>query len=367
MVTTHYLQLHPHIQVCTGYSRSLLIDTNNSNYWFIHNDYAHLFEKNPCIQLKNIQQHLPHHSEHDIKTCINLLLSENLGFLSPISQKIKTNPLQPSPSTALVHTISVETSQKMPVLEVETINECFGDYTAGTLVFHCLSTINLYTLLTHYSTSLAENIHLFLDYAHASAYDFKRLCKFAPKLKQITITESPREKTEKKENCYLIYLTSESDQLHRKYSLLQHQPLIPTWQTHHNYFNKRVHITQRGEVKNAFEARYSMGNILTEHLRNILQKKEFQAFWKITKNQIDVCNDCEFRAICIDRRILKKRANGTWFAKEECTYNPYIYKELGETNYLTLNQCGVYCRGQGFRMDVERFIEIRNRILTMED
>ena len=41
-------------------------------------------------------------------------------------------------------------------------------------------------------------------------------------------------------------------------------------------------------------------------------------------------------------------------------------EEIGDKNYLTLNQCGVYCRGQGFRIDVERFIEIRRRILAID-
>lgn len=366
MVNTHYLQLHPQIQLSKGYSRSILIDLYTANYWHIHNDFANLLENHPTIQISALPQHLPYQTDADIKQFINLLLSEDLGSLSPI-------PLQPKPllfenqsNTAIVHTISVETNQKMPILAVETINECFGDFENGTLEFHCQTAINLYAVLELYSTSTAKNIHLFIHYNDTTSYDFNQLCKFAPKLKKVTIFEAPREKTDKKRNCTLTYLTPLSDQIHQKYSLLHQQPVIQTWQTNHNYFYKRVHITHRGDVKNAFESKYRMGNVLTEHLTNIIQKKEFQALWHISKNQIDVCNDCEFRAICIDRRVPKKRANGTWFAKEECAYNPYICKEISEKDYLNLNQCGVYCRGQGFRIDVERFIEIRRRILAID-
>ncbi len=365
MVNTHYLHLNPHIQLSKGYSRSILIDIHTANYWYIQNDFANLLENYPSIQISAIHQHLPYQTDNEIKNFINLILSEDLGNLSPIPLIQKTKNSENQPSTALVHTISVETNQKMPFLAVETINECFGNFNNGTLEFHCQSTINLYSLLSLYSTSTVQNIHLFINFNEASSHDFNQLSKFAPKLKKVIIFESPREKTEKKGNCTLNYLTPLSDQVYQKYNLLNRQPLIQTWQTKHNYFYKRVHITHRGDVKNSFESKYKMGNILTEHLNSIVQKKEFQALWHISKNQIDVCNDCEFRAICIDRRIPKKRANGTWYAKEECAYNPYICKEIGEKDYLNLNQCGVYCRGQGFRMDVERFIEIRKRILAI--
>jgi len=46
----------------------------------------------------------------------------------------------------------------------------------------------------------------------------------------------------------------------------------------------------------------SFGNIQDTTLEEALNKEGFKKYWDITKDQIEVCKDCEFRYICTDCR-----------------------------------------------------------------
>ncbi len=46
----------------------------------------------------------------------------------------------------------------------------------------------------------------------------------------------------------------------------------------------------------------------------------------VTKDMIDVCRVCEFRHMCLDSEIPMQRADGSYFRKNECQYNPFIAK-----------------------------------------
>ena len=49
------------------------------------------------------------------------------------------------------------------------------------------------------------------------------------------------------------------------------------------------------------------------------------AFWRITKDQIRVCQDCEYRYMCMDRRIPEPVPNGDdYYHQSSCGYNPYL-------------------------------------------
>lgn len=48
--------------------------------------------------------------------------------------------------------------------------------------------------------------------------------------------------------------------------------------------------------------------------------------WNITKDQIEVCKNCEFRYICPDNRIPLKRKENDYYHQTDCNYDPYKNK-----------------------------------------
>jgi radical SAM protein with 4Fe4S-binding SPASM domain len=66
------------------------------------------------------------------------------------------------------------------------------------------------------------------------------------------------------------------------------------------------------------------GNINESSLTEVLDYKEEEVhkYWNITKDQIEVCKDCEFRYICTDCRAFRESDN-IYSKPLKCNYNPY--------------------------------------------
>lgn len=85
--------------------------------------------------------------------------------------------------------------------------------------------------------------------------------------------------------------------------------------------NGKISISVCGDIKNCPSMKESYGNIQTDSLIEVIQKKEFRDYWFITKDKISTCRDCEYRHICNDCRAF---AESKWGKPSKCSYNPYI-------------------------------------------
>jgi len=129
-------------------------------------------------------------------------------------------------------------------------------------------------------------------------------------------------------------------------------------QKYNTFFNKKVFI----DDENNFHLTYNFNN--TEPTTLILDMifNDEISLWKVKKDLIDVCKDCEFRYMCVDYRIPEQRDDKTWYFKSECTYNPYISKWEHEENYLDLESCGILCNKTAFAINNEKIIALQNEI-----
>lgn len=91
--------------------------------------------------------------------------------------------------------------------------------------------------------------------------------------------------------------------------------------------NKKISIDTNGNIKNCPSMPESYGNIKNTTLEEAINKPGFKKYWNVTKDQIDVCKDCEFRYVCTDCRAYTER---TVFKEDldlskplKCGYNPY--------------------------------------------
>ncbi len=87
--------------------------------------------------------------------------------------------------------------------------------------------------------------------------------------------------------------------------------------------NSKISIDVEGNIKNCPSMQNSFGNINNNSLEEVLNHKDFKKFWKITKDQIEVCKDCEFRYICTDCRAYIEDPNNEYSKPLKCGYDPY--------------------------------------------
>ena len=66
----------------------------------------------------------------------------------------------------------------------------------------------------------------------------------------------------------------------------------------------------------------------------------FKDKWRITKDQIEICKDCEFRYVCSDCRAYVENPEDIYSKPLKCGYNPYTC-EWEEWSQNPLKQRGI--------------------------
>ncbi|WP_373564524.1 hypothetical protein [Sphingobacterium sp. E70] len=90
-----------------------------------------------------------------------------------------------------------------------------------------------------------------------------------------------------------------------------------------NCLNKKISIDERGKIKNCPSMTNDFGQHGNVSLIKVINDKNFSALWGITKDQVEICQVCEFRYICIDCRAYRSTESIT-SKPLKCAYNPYL-------------------------------------------
>lgn len=97
---------------------------------------------------------------------------------------------------------------------------------------------------------------------------------------------------------------------------------------HNSCLNKKIGIDAEGNIKNCPAMPQGFGNINETTLEEALFHQDFKKYWNLTKEDITVCKDCEFRNICTDCRAFTEQTHvneaGLDVSKPlKCGYDPY--------------------------------------------
>ncbi|MBC9909090.1 grasp-with-spasm system SPASM domain peptide maturase [Chitinophaga varians] len=85
--------------------------------------------------------------------------------------------------------------------------------------------------------------------------------------------------------------------------------------------NRKIAIDKNGQIKNCPSMEFSYGLITERSIREVvLNIPEFRDLWRISKDKIQVCRDCEYRYICSDCRAYLE---DPLMKPAKCSYNPY--------------------------------------------
>lgn len=92
---------------------------------------------------------------------------------------------------------------------------------------------------------------------------------------------------------------------------------------HNSCLHKKITVDRFGDIKNCPSMTESFGNINEVSLEKALLKPHFKKYWDITKDQIEICKDCEFRHICTDCRAFTDNPSDSYSKPLKCGYNPH--------------------------------------------
>lgn len=87
--------------------------------------------------------------------------------------------------------------------------------------------------------------------------------------------------------------------------------------------NRKISIDRKGFIKNCPSAKPAFGHHRDNTLADAIGNEEFRKYWSVTKDQVSVCRDCEFRYICTDCRMYVEEEGDIYSKPSKCNYNPY--------------------------------------------
>jgi len=93
--------------------------------------------------------------------------------------------------------------------------------------------------------------------------------------------------------------------------------------SHNSCLNRKISVDESGRSKNCPSMINSYGHISNTQLIDVITRDDFRAVWKISKDQVEVCRDCEFRYSCTDCRVYLAQANNLYSKPAKCKYDPY--------------------------------------------
>jgi SPASM domain peptide maturase of grasp-with-spasm system len=340
-----YMQYSNCISV-KGFNRAAMYDLQRNRYIFLPNFFVDiLLLENNIISLKSKDIDAAEYLDFLVGDCWGLYTTKQNAELFPKlslewdSFSVITNTQIDLNNTA--DEIAAFFNKVLPQFE----KLYCKDYQIN--FFQNISHVELSNFLSKFNDTNVNSLSITMPYASFSAFEIEDLYNLQPRLNFIYFCDSPQTIPDVSSNiinkvCFAkdTVKNSRNNQIHYDY-FTTNIILFSESQKHNTYYNRKLCIDSAGNIKNSPEHDNNFGNIRDTTLSEAINKKGFKDLWLVHKEIIDVCKECEFRHMCIDSCIPKRRTDGTFFRSTECNYNPYIAKWKGEEGYLSLSECGV--------------------------
>lgn len=323
--------------VVDGIKRSLICDLQRKTFEFIPKDLSSVIREFDGKKINDIK--IKYKNEYDsiIDEYFHFLHKREYIFFTrfphlfpKISQQYHF-PFQIS--NAIVDIVG---SNDETMNRTKTIIEEIDSLKCKNIELRFFTKININTILNMlnsvcYKNGILNSIAIYLPYCK----DNMDNCFIEnPRINYIVLHGSPLSEIKRisEDDKYIIYTTDIIDN-EKKCGIIDSQFFSLNIKSfseslnHNSCLNRKISIDKDGNIKNCPSMAQSFGNIKDTTLEEALSHPDFKKYWNITKDQIAVCKDCEFRHICTDCRAYTER---THFDEDidlskplKCGYNPY--------------------------------------------
>lgn len=322
-----------------GASRSLLCDLQRNDLKLIPNSLCEILEKHNAKSIPDIKKAYNNEYNETIDEYVAFLIENEYAFLTdnsewfpPISKKwYSYNKI-----TNAILDFGVKNKLKIEKLLVELSElgcEALQIRFFGSVQIDELKRILIFIKENNLSVLGIEILVKFNDMTNKNRLVL--LMNNFPRLMSVIVYNSPKKSfflVETQNNASIRFIkknipSQKSCGLISKDLFSINMSMFTESLNHNSCLNRKISIDINGNIKNCPSMPESFGNIKDTTLQEALNKPGFKKYWNITKNQIEICKDCEFRHVCTDCRAYTER---TKFKDDidlskplKCGYNPY--------------------------------------------
>jgi|WetSurMetagenome_2_1015567.scaffolds.fasta_scaffold155449_1 SPASM domain peptide maturase of grasp-with-spasm system len=318
-----------------GYKRSIIVDTQRQDIFFIPNSIYFALTKYKTKDIKWINDH---YKTIDIYKYYDAFIREELGTYSDNIMQFPNIDLSYESPKIITNSIIVYSDKSNYDFnhifsELETV-ECEA---IELRIINSIPKEKLKWILEQERMQETGFTSITLILPYSNNINISQLLSSYPKIRYLCFYNYNENKVVIDDYCKIIYSNKKniSNFDCGEISINDFSPnleMLMESQTYNNCLNQKVCIDELGNVKNCPAFNNSYGNISHVKLKDIVISKSFRKIWSIKKDDILVCKDCEFRYICQDCRAFTRNRKLN-YPPVKCGYNPYIAKWKGEYGY----------------------------------
>lgn len=315
-----------------GATRALLCDLETQRLEFIPSALYDMLVNFENKALKEVIRAYGRQNEQQIREFYTFLLRKGYGQMMPVDEAVCFSRVSMDwKSPALIENAIVDSNRH-------------SDHPWESIITQ-LSTLGCTALLLRFFDPVSDDIldRIFATLEHSAVFtveliipwnsgktlaDWHAVIDKCPRVKRVCLHSLPKDQKEQEtRSLYATFTTSHQeigDSNHCGYisphSFSVNMGFFIEAQKHNTCLNGKVSIDTQGDVCNcpAMKARY--GNIADINLASVVKERVFRSYGEIAKDQIAVCQDCEFRYICSDCRAFVSGLHDKPF---RCGYDPY--------------------------------------------
>ena len=321
-----------------GANRSVICDTKNNAYFYIPNSLYDIINKYNGSTIESIKEDFNREYDEIIDEYFDFLIENKLIFFNSNPEFFPKINLQWQHTSKITNAI---VDFDTIIHDYKTVIQQFEILKCSYVQFRFFKVVNitfLKEILDYISDIESRVVSMDFIIPYNSDVDKEALEQLVFKnsrIHSLIIYNAPATKNYNPINENMGYILEvERNILNEKHCgiitteyFYSNINLLSESLIHNSCLNRKISIDKEGNIKNCPSMTESFGNIKDTTLEESLEHPNFKRYWNITKDQIHVCKDCEFRYVCTDCRAYTER---THFEKNidvskplKCGYNPY--------------------------------------------
>lgn len=313
-----------------GANRSIIADLQKNHFVYINNDLYDVINKLTFNDVDSI------YLEYGIQN--KETLDEYFEFISDFGFYCTLEEKKRFPKIDLTYEVPCEISNAIieNSLDIKSVVSICNQLmllrcsTLELIYYEEVSNEFILDLLLELNKSFLKQINLTLKFDESKTINaIEELCSSNHRINKMILHNSKEDNFIKLKNIFNIYFLKKDvknflscgqiNESHFTINLLHFSESL----SHNSCLNKKISIDKDGNIKNCPAMPESFGNIKDTTLVEALNHSDFKKYWNITKDQIDVCRDCEFRYICTDCRAYVENPEDQYSKPLKCGYDPY--------------------------------------------
>lgn len=316
-----------------GAERSIIYDLQRNDFSYIPNSLNDIFEDFEGKTIKDVVDAFGNDNEQTVIEYFDFLLKKEYIFFSNLTKinfpKIAFDWQSPFNISNLIIDVSINNFNVLDKLlsEIENI----GCEALSLRFLNQFDFINFFDKTIHkLKNSRVRTVEFFLPYFESfNSIFFDEISVKNQRIFGWHIFNSTHEKIEfLKESKIAIFfhkvaINDSLGNIPDKSNFLVNIELFVEARKHNVFYNRKVYIDENGDIHNSPNTKTNFGNINLMSIKDIIDKKSFQKYWKINKDITEVCCDCEYRYMCSSSNNPIKKGKKMWIDNKECKYDPY--------------------------------------------